>query len=153
MGAPARARTRDLQVPSLTHQPLSHHVSQSGKRGLLVIASNLGPGDGELELRPVHPRCFIGQDTSLSCWLCPHRCINGLPRPVRKSWGSPYYELASHLGGAAILHLGRFMPVKPEISTPDGPLGANASLTLPIISFPLNILQFISVLLPLLLLF
>ena len=32
VGAPARARALDLQVPSPTHQPLSHRVSQkSGK--------------------------------------------------------------------------------------------------------------------------
>ena len=43
----------------------------------MVSATDLGPDSREFEPWPVHPRCVLRQNTSLSQCIPPPRCING----------------------------------------------------------------------------
>ena len=76
-------------------------LRRCGKRGGSVVsASDLGPERLELKPWPVHPRCVLKQNISLSQCLSPPRCISG---NQQIAWGQPDKMLGGNLRWTSIL--------------------------------------------------
>ena len=116
-------------VSSVHSVYVSCQLSRSRRRGDSVVgASDLGTEGREFEPWPVHPRCVLRQNTSLSQFLSPPRCING---NQQIACGQPDKMLGGNLRWTSIPSRGsrntpsRFILQKPEISAgTDEPSGS-----------------------------